>query len=148
ERGPLYAEQALAALHQGNPRRLPLSLEIARHGDAVTLFCRFPEELRSLIEGQVYAQYPECRLEHLPESALDPPPGHRVWSVDLYLHPEIFPIRRYSQLEDALNRNTADPLTALLSTVARGKGHSLRARIQITLHPASGRRRRRAARCL
>src|SRR5207302_10795184 len=115
---PLYAEQVLAALHQGNLRDLPISLEIARHGDGVTLFCRFPEELRSLVQGQLYAQYPECRLEHVSDTALDPSPGHMVWSADLHLHPDLFPIRRYSQFEDALNRVTADPLTALLTAVS------------------------------
>ena len=49
ERGPLYMEQALAALRQGNPGRLPLSLLFLRHGNAVTLgACNHDRRLRPL----------------------------------------------------------------------------------------------------
>src|SRR5205823_11380383 len=119
-----------------------------RRGDAVTLFCRFPGELRALVEGQLYAQYPDCRLEHVADTALDPPPGHAVWSVDLRLQPELYPMRRYPQLEDSLNRVTADPLTGLLTAVSCGKAEQIRGRIRIVIRPASARRRRRAARLL
>jgi len=43
-RGPLYMEQALAAIHQGNPHGLPLQLLFGQQGDTVTLFCRCPAE--------------------------------------------------------------------------------------------------------
>ena len=38
-RGPQYMEQALAAIHQGNPRRLPMALEFRRHEGETTLAC-------------------------------------------------------------------------------------------------------------
>src|SRR4051812_10341900 len=114
ERGPLYMDQALAAIHQGNPHRLPLSVELARHGDTVALFCRFPEELRAVVEGQLYAQYPDARIEPVPEEALAPELGSASWTADLSLAPDLFPLKRYGQFEDALNRLTADPLTSLL----------------------------------
>src|SRR4051794_25948870 len=141
-------EQALAAIHEGAPRRSPVTLWFARHGDSVTLICAFPDELRSVIEGQLYAQYPDCRLERLPEEALAPPAGHRSWTADLRLHPDLFPCRRHPQFEDALNRTTADPLTAILTTLARERGGRVHASVQIVLRPARAGVRRRAQRCL
>ena len=40
ERGAIYAEQVLAALHQANRNRLPLSLIFGRHDQTVGLYCR------------------------------------------------------------------------------------------------------------
>src|SRR5207253_208906 len=82
------------------------------------------------------------------DTVLDPPPGHMVWSADLHLHPDLLPIRRYPQFEDALNRVTADPLTALLTAVSCAKAEQVRGQIQIVIRPASNRHRRRAARIL
>ena len=65
-------DQVLAALHHGNPRRLPLTLAFARVAGEVTLCCRFPDSLRAIIEGQLYAQYPDAKLTLLPDGTLDP----------------------------------------------------------------------------
>lgn len=62
DRGPRYAEQALAAIHQANSQRLPLALEYACHADRVGLFCRFPSALNATVSGQLAAAYPDCRL--------------------------------------------------------------------------------------
>src|SRR5436190_2148714 len=69
ERGPLYMDQALAALHRANPRRRPLTFLLAPYGGSVRLCCRVPEELRAAVLGQFYAQYPDCRIEALPDDA-------------------------------------------------------------------------------
>ena len=60
ERGPLYMDQALAAMHEANPRRLAITLEFGTHRGEVSLFCRFPPQLRGTIEGQLLAHYPDC----------------------------------------------------------------------------------------
>src|SRR4051812_33031726 len=52
DRGPLYMDQVLAVIHQGNPHRLPFSLELGRDGDLLRLPVRFPPALGSVIEGQ------------------------------------------------------------------------------------------------
>ena len=147
ERGPQYMDQALTAFHQANNRRLEIKLELRRHAGEVTLACHFPEELRAVIEGQLYAQYPDCRI-----SAVTEPNDNnelRAWALDLHLRRALFPIKRYTQFEDALNRVSADPLTALLSTLAQGKAEpSLDPRIEIVIQPASRRIRRRADRAL
>ena len=93
ERGPLNAEHALSVIHQANPHRLPISLEIGRDRDSLSLSLRFPHELRAIVEAQLFAQYPDARILPMPEEAL--PAGHRVWTAELSLHPDLFPIRRY-----------------------------------------------------
>ena len=62
DRGPLYAEQAFAALHQANAQRLPLRLIFGTHGGSVGLFIAAPNILQSLVETQFYANYPDCTL--------------------------------------------------------------------------------------
>lgn len=147
DRSPLYTDQALTAIHQANPGRLPFHLGIARVGDRVSLTAGFPPELRAVIEGQLFAQYPECRIEE----KRDPPalpPGHELWTADLSLKPDFLPIRRYGAFEDPLNRVTADPVTALLTAISRERSGQLVPSVEIVAQPASTARRRRAARCV
>src|SRR5438034_9112299 len=104
DRGPQYMEQALAAIHQANPRRLPMALEFRRHTGEVTLACRFPEELRAAVEGQLFAQYPDCQILPLPADSQEPSPETKSWEMNLHLRHDLFPIRRFVQFEDSLNR--------------------------------------------
>lgn len=144
ERGPLYMEQALAAIHQANPHRLPLTLAFGSHGNSVSLSCRFPEELCATVEGQLYAQYPDCKIDRIRD---EPEKPAVAWAAELHLHPDIFPIRRYGQFEDPLNRITADPLTAILMTLAQSRKSPIAGCVEITLRPAAASRRRRAVKC-
>ena len=148
DRGPLYAEQALAALHQGNPQRLPVTLVLTRHQGQAGLFLRCPDSLRALVAGQLYAAYPTSDLDRLAEDAFAPPPGTCCWSLELTLHPDLFPIKRHAQFEDALARVTADPLTALLTTVSREQRHGFAAAVEISLKPTRHRHREKARRLL
>lgn len=148
-RGPQYMEQALAAIHQANPRRLPMALEFCRHGGEVTLACRFPEGLRGAVEGQLFAQYPDCQILRLATDAQELDPDVKSWEASLHLRHDLFPIRRFVQFEDSLNRVSADPLTALFTTLAQaGKSSSLESSIAIFIQPAHPATRRRATRCL
>ena len=72
ERGPQYLEPALVAVHQTNVGRLPFTLVLARTGDSVSLQIRVPPELASILNSQLYAQYPDCCLQEIPEEALSP----------------------------------------------------------------------------
>jgi hypothetical protein len=149
DRGPQYMDQVLAAVHQANPRRLPIHLEVCQIDCQVTLSCRFPDELRTVIASQLYAQYPECDIRLIPDEARVPDPSRQTWTRELHLHHGIFPIRRYVQFEDALNRVSADPLTALFMALGEARRPaSLDARITLTIAPASGAWRRRGERCL
>src|SRR5438128_2310411 len=110
-RGPQYMDQALAAVHQGNSRRLPFRLEMCIHRGEVILGCDVPEELQAIVSGQLYAAYPEARFEVMAGMLAT---ETETVGTDLCLTPDIFPIKRYVQFEDTLNRVSADPLTALL----------------------------------
>src|SRR5438093_916240 len=102
ERGPLFMDQVLAAVHQGNPRKLPVTLLILCYAGEVTLVVDFPDELRGSIEGQLYAHYPDAKISVLaPETNL-PTAGMTTWTADLTLVPDLYPIRRFAQFEDPL----------------------------------------------
>ena len=59
ERGPLYMDQAFAVIHQANPHRLPLSLELGRDRETLSFSRPLPSRGRgAIVEGQLYAQYP------------------------------------------------------------------------------------------
>jgi len=147
DRGPQYMDQALAAIHQANPSRLPVSLEFGRHRESVGLYCRFSHQLRAVVEGQLFAQYPDCKIERVPDDALSPRDGQMVWTADLRLVPDLFPIKRHPQFEDTMNRTIADPITAIMTTLAAGR-HELGCRIEISIRPARSRLRHRARKCL
>jgi Type IV secretion-system coupling protein DNA-binding domain len=140
-------DQALAAIHQGNPGRLPVQLCLAERDGSVSLFCRFADELRAVVEGQLFAHYPDARQELLPDEALDRF-GEACWTADMQLRRNLFPIRSYPAFEDKLNRVTADPLSTLLMTVGQDRRGSTRSRIEIDVRPASHRRLKRAHRIL
>lgn len=143
-RGPQYMDQALSAIHQGNPERLPVALGISRHAGEVTLCCRCPAELQTLIQGQLYAHYPDAKILLLPDTALDAPA--ETWTAELRLTHDLFPIKRYPQFDDGLNRQMADPLSAILTAIA---GETRFApTIEIAIRPARRRRSARARRCL
>jgi hypothetical protein len=86
ERGPRSMEQALAAIHQANPARLAFGLDLVPHGESVTLASHFPPELRTIVEGQHFAHYPEVRIVAAWEvPAL--PADHRIWVAELTIRP-------------------------------------------------------------
>src|SRR3954470_14428075 len=88
ERGPLFMDQVLAAVHQGNPRKRPVTLLILRHAGEVTLAIDFPEELRGSIEGQLYAHYPDAKISGLAPEVILPVAGMVTWTAELTLSPD------------------------------------------------------------
>ncbi len=148
DRGPIYAEQAFAALHQANAQRLPLRLIFGIHAGSVGLFIAAPNILQSLVETQFYANYPDCTLDRLPADAFDSTSGEEILHMDLLLVPDLFPFRRYAQFEDALNRVTADPLMGILTTLAQLARDGFLGRIELVVCPAGRKRPAQARRCL
>ena len=102
ERGPRHTKPILSAIHKATCRSESVSFLFASHEEAAGLYVRFPNRLTSLVKGQFHAKYPDCDIESLSEDALDTPSGHEVWSLTLRLRPELFPIVRYQQYEDAV----------------------------------------------
>ena len=66
--------------------------------------CSFPHELRTAVEQQLFAQYPDCKIDFLHDDAAEScSPNHQHWAAELHLRPDIFPIKRYAQFVDAMN---------------------------------------------
>ena len=144
DRGPQYMEHALTAIHQANPRRLSMEFGFARHQKNVTLLVRSPPELAGVTASQLAAHYPVATIGRLADDALAGPPGIATWSAELLLTPDLFPIRRYPQFDDTLNRNVSDPLTAIFATLAPKGADDTHRAIMLTVRPATGHRVRRA----
>ena len=145
-RTPLFMEQALSAIHRVNTNKLPIQLLFASQAGSVGLFVQFPQRLKSLVESQLFAQYPDAALDHLAADALSPPEDWQGWTSEVWLAPDVFPIRRYGQFEEGLERVLADPVASLLSTVSAEP--ELRAQIELLIQPAGPSRRARAKTCL
>ncbi len=141
-------DQAFSAIHQANRSRLPFTLIFGHHDGAVGLHCRYPAALQELFEKQLLGCYPECRIEPIDDGAFGCPEGHETWTTSVWLVPEVFPIRRYSQFHDDLNRVTADPLMSVLAMIPNPRESALRGSIELHARPASRRRLARARRIL
>lgn len=140
-RGPRYMERALAAIHQAGGLEQPLALHYATVERRVGLVIECADADEKLAMEPMAAHYPECSLTAI--AALDPPPpGWTTWTASVELIPEIFPILRHAQFEDALTRTYADPITGLLRAISPGE--RVLASIALQIAPASERRRRRA----
>jgi len=136
DRGPLYMDQALAAIHQGNGRRLPLSLGLGQIDGNVTLFAIVSPYVRGVFQAQLFAQYPDCQVHHPPAGSVRLAPDEERWTAHLRVGCALFPLKRYGQFEDALNRVTADPLTSILTSVAANTKSKLRSRVYLDIKPA------------
>jgi hypothetical protein len=81
ETSPLVAEQIFSTIH-GIARNLSfwdrirgvsqdqVSFEIASVERSIRFYAHFPSRLRNLIEGQVYAQYPDVEIEEVTDYAM------------------------------------------------------------------------------
>lgn len=81
ERGPLVMEQVFASLH-GIYEKLPLwerikgrqqdrlSFEIANIDNKIRFYMWCPKKYKNLVEGQMYAQYPEIEIEQVNDYAV------------------------------------------------------------------------------
>src|SRR5437016_4118608 len=110
-------EKALGAIHQSLSPGQSFSLEYGGFRGHVALFCRCADELEDSILGPIVANYPRSTLETVAEPD-DPASfshdGFNCWTADIQLLPELYPILRHAQFEDALNRSYADPIDSLL----------------------------------
>lgn len=140
DRGPRGVEAMLDALHEGNPQRRSLSLEIATHNGEIAFFADVPPELKVTFIEELQDAYPGVRIDFQPPTQTSHPLHH---SVCLVLTPDIFPIRVFQDFDDQRERTRHDPLAGLLSQF-RTSG-SLTASLTITVKPATSRRMKHAA---
>src|SRR5437867_716640 len=112
---------ALAAIHEANHRRLPLSFEVCRHRRQVTLACRFPEQLRSVVTSQLFAQYPDGQTLPLGEEEGQLGPSTATWTFHVGLRPDRAPQDRPGDTPTPAcrQREREQPLQAGAANIAR-----------------------------
>ena len=138
-------EKALAAIHQANHERQPVSLFYGIHEGRVGLFLRSLQCLDELVSSPITAHYPNCSVATIEDSGWCPP-DWQTWTADLELVPELFPILRHAQFEDMLNHNFADPTSGILRAIKPDE--HLACRIEIIVAPATPSRTHRAVKCV
>ncbi|MFA7681819.1 MAG: hypothetical protein WCX61_02195, partial [Candidatus Peribacteraceae bacterium] len=150
ERGPLYMEPAVAALHSllGSQGDLSLEVGLGKNGK-IGFFVRGSDRGVRLAESQLYAQYPDGDIEQLYEDPFTLKDGEEVVTAELTLDDaEVYPIKRHPQFDDLLTRANVDPIAGITSALARYPAPGMRAHVQVCLRPIGSSFRRRALRFL
>jgi len=149
ETGPIVAEQIFSTMHGiyreiGFFRRLfghqqdAVSFEIATVNKSIGFYVAFPDRLRNLVEGQIYAQYSDAEIIEVEDYTFsqDKEVYKNAVGAELqFTDADIFPIKRYTQFEDKLTRVAVDPLSSITSTLTKFNHPSEQAWIQIVITP-------------
>lgn len=165
ETGPLVMEQVFSTIH-GIARKINfwerlkgrsqdrVSFEIAHVDKNIRFYAYFPSRLRSLVEGQIYAQYPNVEIAEVEDYAMEflktgaELAGNAV-SLELKLtDPDIFPIKRYPQFEDKKAKVAMDSLAAVTSTISKFDNPSDQAWIQFVVRPLEDKWRLTFIKCI
>ena len=136
-RGPRYMEKSLAAMHQARLRH-PVTLIYGSKDEQVGLFVRCHAADRDAVLQPILANYPHATVTLSEEGSRTGEctvPKAAVWHSDVQLVPELFPILRHAQFEDALNRNFADPVSGLFRAILPEP--QLSCRIEICIRSAT-----------
>lgn len=132
-KSPLAMELFLNALHQTGGEatwydrqvlgkvRAWFSLEIASFGGELHFFIWTREALRTIVEAQLYSQYPGIEIQPAEDYAkkIDySPKTHSLWGADFVLtKPDPFPIKTYTDFgldKDPKEEYKVDPITPQL----------------------------------
>ncbi len=145
--GPIAMENLFATLHglitkftlwekfQGYSTD-SVSFEIASIDRVIKFYAAFPAKLRNLVEGQIYAQYPDVEIEECPDYSNKVKDFQYASGVELkFSDPDIFPIKRYSQFEDKLARIAVDPIAGITSALVKFDDVEDQAWIQLVVTP-------------
>ena len=130
-------EKSLAAMHQARLRH-PVTLIYGSSDEQVGLFVRCHAADREAVLEPIVANYPHSTVTLVEKGSR---PGecasaeYAVWHSDVQLVPELFPILRHAQFEDALNRNFADPVSGLFRAILPEP--QVNCRIEISIRPAT-----------
>jgi len=147
--GPILVESVIAAIHSLKRAEGTVALEIGFFQGKVCFFVRCTKGAASLIESQLYAQYPDADIEPMDPKALDPHEGESITTAELSLsRPEVFPIKRHPQFDDLLARQNVDPLAGVTSALLRYPDPRMRGTVSIVFRPLGGRYRKRALKFL
>lgn len=140
EKKELAAEQMLASLHgllhggtsgsffKTNVRE-HVSFEIAVKARRIGFYVWVPEQLKSFVEEQIYAQYPNVHITEVEDYAFQPSTGTTTMCAELKLTAaDQLPVKTFPSFE-------VDPLAAITATLAQFEEHE-EAWIQVIIRPA------------
>ncbi|MEK7584585.1 MAG: hypothetical protein AAB490_05045 [Patescibacteria group bacterium] len=105
--------------------QLSFSFEIISIDGYLQFLIRTPKVFRDLVEGAIYAHYPDAEITEVEDYTKDipkffPNDQYNVWGSELQLSDnEALPIRTYESFEDKLTQEFKDPLSGLLETMSR-----------------------------
>jgi hypothetical protein len=137
----LAAEQMFASLHGlltlpsqkrfQNTTRERLSFEIAVLKKRIGFYVWVPEYLKSFVEEQIYAQYPNCQISEVPDYAKTPDDGFATkLSTEMKLiQNDALPIKTFQSFE-------VDPLASITAALAKFEDDE-EAWIQLMVKPAA-----------
>ncbi len=163
ETGPIAAEHIFATLHgiqtefsffqklRGYSSE-NISFEIASINRVIKFYVAFPESLRNLVEGQIYAQYPDVEIEDCKDYSMRTEMRGRfanaVGAELRLIEPDLFPIKRYPQFEDKLTRLALDPLAGITSSLVQFDDPDDEAWVQVVVTPLPSKWRRKLVNCI
>lgn len=147
ENGPIVAEQIFATLHGiqasfGISEYLSgycsdnVSFEIASIARSIKFYVAFPDRLRNLVEGQIYAQYPDVEIENITDYSFASKFNNHALGTELVFdNVDVYPIKRYSQFEDKLTRLAVDPIAGITSSLVKFDDPEDQAWVQVVVTP-------------
>ena len=131
DRGPIVMEQVLAAIHGLNT---VVSLEWWSYRKQIRLLVRCAGKHKDFVIHQLETHYPGIDIREETEDVAEKPADPVIAHLSLSIVP-IFPIRRYSQSADKINRVWTDPSLGILSALRKASRRETRG-IQIIFSPA------------
>lgn len=160
ESGPIVAEQIYATLHGIKSKfsfwqKLKgyssdnVSFEIASKNRSIKFYVAFPENLRNLVEGQIYAQYPDVEIEDCKDYTNEIEFAENAVGTELkFMDSDVYPIKRYPQFEDKLTRVAIDPVAGITSSLVKFDDAADEAWIQVVVTPLPDRWRILLTKCV
>lgn len=118
---PVASEHMFASLHgllRSNPAlQEHMSFEIASTPEGIKFYAVVPEDIRSYVESQIYAQYPHSTINVVPDYVEKIDRAKQAFfGVDIFLSKDyIFPIKTFKDFE-------VDPISAITSALSEVKG--------------------------
>ena len=112
--------------------QLWFSLEIVSIDGYIQFLIRTPKPMRDLVEGGIYAQYPDAEITEVEDyveavPSYYPDEKYNLWGVDFTLdNGSYYPIKTYDMFEDRMTQTFIDPMAALLESMSKiGKGEQI-----------------------
>jgi hypothetical protein len=159
EIGPIAAEHIFATFHGISGsfsfwQKLKgisgpsISFEIASIGNQIKFYVAFPSKLRNLVEGQIYAQYPDVEIRETKDYSLNLSPEYKASSMELKLISGNFlPVKRYSQFVTGSDQ-LFDPLAGITSSLVKFPEISDQAWISVVITPLPDKWRKIFGKCM